>query len=163
VKVHRAYSGRLASHFADGESDWVYIDGLHTFEGVSADLESYAPIIKPDGLILGHDYSAHEAARQMYFGVVEAVVGFFRRSGFRFIALTNARAQPMESMKISVQMAGSVLGAGIRKHQGKLVGCRFPVPERSGPICGNISHGQEEQLGDDVISGEGAAAFEDLP
>ena len=34
----------------------VYIDGLHTLEGVWFDIENYKTIIKPNGFICGHDY-----------------------------------------------------------------------------------------------------------
>jgi hypothetical protein len=34
----------------------VYIDGLHTLEGVSYDIANYKTIIKPGGFVCGHDY-----------------------------------------------------------------------------------------------------------
>jgi predicted O-methyltransferase YrrM len=40
------------------EQDWdiVYIDGLHTLEGVWYDIEHYKTLIKSGGFICGHDY-----------------------------------------------------------------------------------------------------------
>jgi predicted O-methyltransferase YrrM len=40
----------------DQQWDMVYIDGLHTYEGVLYDIEHYKTIIKPGGFICGHDY-----------------------------------------------------------------------------------------------------------
>lgn len=47
--------------------DFVYIDGLHTYEQVKKDIENYLPIIKEGGFIGGHDY------HPTYQGVINAV------------------------------------------------------------------------------------------
>ena len=36
--------------------DIVYIDGSHTYGAVKKDTELYAPLIKPNGYIIWHDY-----------------------------------------------------------------------------------------------------------
>ncbi len=56
VEVHRETSAAAAERFADGELDFVYIDGDHTHEFVKADLETYAPKVRPGGLLAGDDY-----------------------------------------------------------------------------------------------------------
>jgi hypothetical protein len=58
---------------------------------VSSDLQHYKDKVKADGLILGHDYTNHISARQMDFGVVEAVNEFVAKEGFTFVALTHER------------------------------------------------------------------------
>jgi hypothetical protein len=88
VEVHRRYSQDAAARFHDGQLDWIYIDGLHSYDGVRADLECYKSKLKPDGLILGHDYTNHVRAQQMKFGVVEAVNEFVLQEALAFIALT---------------------------------------------------------------------------
>jgi hypothetical protein len=88
VQVHRRYSQHAAAEFGVGQLDWVYIDGLHSYHGVRSDLELYKAKVKPDGLILGHDYTNHARAQEMKFGVVEAVNEFVAREGYAFIALT---------------------------------------------------------------------------
>jgi Methyltransferase domain len=88
VEIHRRYSQDAAASFRDGQLDWIYIDGLHSYDGVRSDLELYKAKVKPDGLILGHDYTNHVRAQQMKFGVVEAVNEFVLREGLAFIALT---------------------------------------------------------------------------
>lgn len=57
VKIHRAESAAAAELFADSYFDWVYIDGNHQYEFVKADLETYYPLVKPGGLIVGDDYA----------------------------------------------------------------------------------------------------------
>lgn len=37
--------------------DFLYVDGLHNYEGVCLDLELYEPKVKVGGLIAGHDYN----------------------------------------------------------------------------------------------------------
>ena len=37
--------------------DFVYIDGLHTYEGVKTDIINYLPLVKTGGVIGGHDYT----------------------------------------------------------------------------------------------------------
>lgn len=88
VELIRAYSSDAAPRFSPGQLDWVYLDGLHSEAGVAADLGDYAPKVKPDGFLLGHDYTNHQPARQSGFGVVEAVNAFCEREGWHFLLLT---------------------------------------------------------------------------
>ena len=37
--------------------DFVYIDGLHTYDGVKTDIINYLPKVKKGGVIGGHDYT----------------------------------------------------------------------------------------------------------
>ena len=37
--------------------DFIYIDGLHTYEGVKTDITNYLPLVKEGGVIGGHDYT----------------------------------------------------------------------------------------------------------
>jgi len=39
------------------EVDFVFIDGLHTYEGVATDIGNYWPIIKKKGYLCGHDFN----------------------------------------------------------------------------------------------------------
>lgn len=88
VRIHRAYSDKAADDFADESLDWIYIDGNHTYEYVRQDLETYLPKLKPDGLILGHDYARNSLARKYGFGVVEAVNEFCQTHPVEFLFLT---------------------------------------------------------------------------
>ena len=56
IKSIRETSQNAFSILKEQEWDIVYIDGLHTLEGVWHDIEHYKTLIKPGGFICGHDY-----------------------------------------------------------------------------------------------------------
>jgi len=88
VVVHRATSAAAVDDFADGTLDWVYVDGLHTEDGVHADLAAYAAKLKPEGFIAGHDYTDNPLAQKQGFGVIEAVNRFAVETDFRLVLIT---------------------------------------------------------------------------
>lgn len=47
--------------------DFVYIDGMHTYDQVKKDITNYRDLVKPGGFIGGHDYSEY------WLDVVKAV------------------------------------------------------------------------------------------
>lgn len=57
VMVHRAPSHEVLPTLTAGAFDFVYIDGDHTFEGVSKDLSGAFRIVRVGGLVCGDDYS----------------------------------------------------------------------------------------------------------
>lgn len=88
VVVHRGLSEDVHAEFPDSFFDWIYIDGNHTFEGVLSDLELYAPKVKPDGFILGHDFTNYPGYVACGYGVVPAVARFRKAHGFALLLLT---------------------------------------------------------------------------
>lgn len=56
IKSIRETSQNAFSILKYKEWDVIYIDGLHTLEGVWFDIEHYKTIIKPGGFLCGHDY-----------------------------------------------------------------------------------------------------------
>lgn len=47
---------KAARCFEDGELDFVFIDGEHSYQAVKADIEAWRPKIRSGGLLIGHDY-----------------------------------------------------------------------------------------------------------
>lgn len=88
IKVHRDYSENAVGQFPDDYFDWIYIDANHTYEACLSDLRLYAPKVKPNGFICGHDFANHSGAQQMKFGVVEAVKQFVQETEYDFTLLT---------------------------------------------------------------------------
>ena len=56
IKSIKETSQNAFSILKEQEWDMVYIDGLHTLEGVSYDIAHYKTIIKSGGFVCGHDY-----------------------------------------------------------------------------------------------------------
>ncbi|ABK46148.1 hypothetical protein Mmc1_3663 [Magnetococcus marinus MC-1] len=105
VAIKRSYSQQAAADFAEHSLDWIYIDGLHSQAGVTADLESYHTKIKQGGLILGHDYCNHPYAVYQQFGVVEAVNQFVQSHNYALLALTT---EPYPTFVMTDQPHGDV-------------------------------------------------------
>ena len=67
VRPIRLPSLEAVLQYADGELDFGFIDGNHTYEMVGADIDAWLPKIKPGGVLAGHDY------RGRFAGVRRAV------------------------------------------------------------------------------------------
>ena len=55
--------------------DFVYIDGDHSYPGVTRDIQAYYPIVKKGGVIGGHDFEG------TFLSVVTAVLDWTRKNG----------------------------------------------------------------------------------
>jgi len=74
ITVYKMYSCDAVSSLKDDKYDFVYIDGLHTYEGVKDDINNYLPLVKKGGYIGGHDYGTQHPH---LLGVTEAVDEMF--------------------------------------------------------------------------------------
>lgn len=68
VKIHRKKSLDIVGKFEDHSLDLVFIDGDHSYQGVSDDIKAWLPKIKFGGYIGGHDFD-----EPRFSGVREAV------------------------------------------------------------------------------------------
>lgn len=90
VTITRGKSVQVAAHWPfEHQLDFVYIDACHEYGAVLDDLRHWCRIVKPGGLIMGHDYTdtAPDAIR-LKFGVVAAVKEFCRYRGLSITHLT---------------------------------------------------------------------------
>lgn len=89
VKIHRQFSEDAAKSFQPGSLDWVYLDAMHTYDAVLADLKLFQSRIKKGGFFLCDDFTNNAVARDMSFGVVEAVRDFTITEDWQLVAMTN--------------------------------------------------------------------------
>lgn len=51
------FSDNVVDEFKDESLDFIFIDGMHTYEQVLKDCKNYYPKIKSGGVFSGHDYN----------------------------------------------------------------------------------------------------------
>jgi SAM-dependent methyltransferase len=61
--VHKT-SDDAAILFADEEFDFIFIDGLHTYDQLTKDCANYYSKLKPGGIFAGHDFTAIEGVNR---------------------------------------------------------------------------------------------------
>jgi predicted O-methyltransferase YrrM len=76
ANILRKRSCEAAAFVGDGSRDFVFIDADHSYEGCKADIDTWLPKLKPNGLIGGHDYQNPDFPA---FGVTRAVDEFVQR------------------------------------------------------------------------------------
>jgi len=69
LEVIQGESIRAADELPDASVDWVFLDALHDYRSVRDDIRAWAPKLKQDGLMSGHDYGRA--------GVTDAVLAVF--------------------------------------------------------------------------------------
>jgi hypothetical protein len=100
VHIHRKLSTEAVYDFDDGYFDWIYIDTDHSYETTRDELRFYAPKVKPDGVIAGHDYGKGNWITTYRYGVIEAVHEFCVKENWELIYLT---AEPIESKSFAIR------------------------------------------------------------
>lgn len=63
TEYYRMYSVEAAKKMRSESIDFVYIDARHDYCGVMEDLEAYWPLVRPGGIIAGHDYNSNDEIR----------------------------------------------------------------------------------------------------
>lgn len=74
--VWRETSVQAAGRLTPGSLDFVYLDARHSYEGVTEDLEVWFPLVRPGGIMAGHDYNDGVFVEGVH-GVRSAVDAFF--------------------------------------------------------------------------------------
>jgi len=75
VMTHRGVSHEVLAGFPEGYFDWIYVDGDHSYSGVSRDANAAATKVKPGGYLVFNDFSHIDPFLGTY-GVHRAVVEF---------------------------------------------------------------------------------------
>ena len=74
-----------ASHFEENTIDLIHIDGLHTYEAVKHDYETWLSKLKKDGSLIFHDWNVREAD----FGVWKLWEEIKNKGNFQCIEIMN--------------------------------------------------------------------------
>lgn len=82
-QVLRMTSAEAAAAIQAGSLDFVFLDGDHSYEGVIADVAAWLPVLKPGGLLSGHDYCPGYGPDKRYdFKVIDAVDALVAKHGW---------------------------------------------------------------------------------
>jgi hypothetical protein len=71
TEFHRMLSTEASKKFEKESIDFIYVDARHDYCGVKEDLEHYWPILKPGGIMAGHDYMENSEVRNQDWGLCE--------------------------------------------------------------------------------------------
>ena len=88
ITVLRGWTYDLIPRLDDGSLDYVYIDADHSYEGMKRDLKLIQSKLKPEGLLMGHDYEMNfqKATIPWKFGVQQAVDEFCNETDYTLVA-----------------------------------------------------------------------------
>lgn len=100
IEIHRSLSTEAAPLFPDNYFDWIYIDTDHSYETTREELLRYAPKVKENGIIAGHDYTMGNWIKALRFGVIEAVHEFCVEQDWELVYLT---LEPKENQSFAIR------------------------------------------------------------
>jgi hypothetical protein len=85
VQLHQGDSSTLLGALPDRSFDFIYIDGDHSYEGVTRDLAQAARKIKDDGWIVCNDYTVYSPLEKCKYGVYRAVNELCLRDNYEIL------------------------------------------------------------------------------
>ncbi len=85
VQLHEGDSSTLLAQFPHDYFDWIYIDGDHSYEGVSRDIAVARTRVKPGGLLIFNDFTLWSPLECIDYGVPHAVCELVANEGWNFI------------------------------------------------------------------------------
>jgi predicted O-methyltransferase YrrM len=80
--LHRATSDEAVNDFSDNFFDYIFVDGVHTYDQVLLDCKNYYSKVKSGGIFSGHDFNTIS-------GVHDAVIEFAQEVGAKIETLDN--------------------------------------------------------------------------
>ena len=100
IQILRKLSTDAAEDFDDNYFDWIYIDTDHSYATTREELVKYAPKVKHDGIIAGHDYTMGFWSSLNRYGVIEAVHEFCVKYEWELVYLT---VEPTENQSFAIR------------------------------------------------------------
>ena len=100
IQILRKLSTDAAADFDDNCFDWIYIDTDHSYATTREELVKYAPKVKHDGIIAGHDYTMGIWSSLNRYGVIEAVHEFCVKYEWELVYLT---VEPTENQSFAIR------------------------------------------------------------
>ncbi len=88
VVIHKKLSTEASNDFQNSYFDWIYIDTDHSYETTRDELIRYAPKVKENGIICGHDYLMGNWISGYRHGVIEVVHEFCHKYEWELIYVT---------------------------------------------------------------------------
>ena len=91
IEVIRTRGEYAEQYINQGELDWIYIDGDHSYEAVTKDLETSFRLVKSDGLITGDDANPNlmlTAKGWMHTSVYAALIDWIEKRQTQISVIT---------------------------------------------------------------------------
>lgn len=88
ITINQGRSVEVLRDMPDQYFDWVYIDTDHSYHLTARELKFCLTKVKPDGRILGHDFTSGNVITPVPYGVIEACHEFCKNFDWRYEYLT---------------------------------------------------------------------------
>jgi hypothetical protein len=87
VQIHLGDSSTELGKFPAEHFDWLYIDGDHSYPGVTRDIAQAVRTVKRDGLLVFNDYTVWSPLEACNYGVLKAVNELVNSGEWEFVYL----------------------------------------------------------------------------
>lgn len=85
--LHVGDSSKKLSALPDAHFDWIYVDGDHSYKGVTKDVKEVVKKIKPNGVLFFNDYTPWSMYEAMPYGIMPAVNELINEQGWQMAAI----------------------------------------------------------------------------